>query len=61
MGGLIECLNVPRSIHAVVGAKMATLVECDTVLGLEDVYNLMEIMAVDAHNRQVMQKHADKD
>lgn len=44
-----------------VGAGKASWVECETVLSLEDVYDLMEIMTVDAHNRCVMQKNAERD
>jgi hypothetical protein len=35
---------------------MATLVEMQTVLGLEDVYNLLEIISVDGHNQRLMTK-----
>lgn len=32
----------------------ATLVELDTVLGLQDVYDLLEIVLVDSHNRKLI-------
>ena len=35
----------------VVSSGMATLHELQTVYGVEDVYNLAEIVSVDNHNR----------
>ena len=34
--------------------KLATLHECQTVYGVEDVYLLLEVAAVDAHNKRVV-------
>jgi hypothetical protein len=42
---------VPSDIGAVVSSGLATLHELDTVYGLEDLYNLLEIAMVDAYNR----------
>ena len=53
-GGLLEYLNVPRSIGAVISGKMATLHECDTVYSAQDVYNMIEIMRIDAHNAKII-------
>ena len=33
-----------------ISSGKATLVELSTVLGIEDLYDLLEIIAVDAHN-----------
>lgn len=41
---------MPRLIGAVISTRLATLVELDTVLGLQDAYDLLEIAAVDSHN-----------
>jgi hypothetical protein len=46
-------VNVPGTIGAVISARLATKVELDTVLGMEDVYDLLEIVSVDAYNRQL--------
>ncbi|OIQ97218.1 hypothetical protein GALL_207720 [mine drainage metagenome] len=43
--------NVPRALAAVISARLATLAELETRLGAEDLYDLLEILAVDAHNR----------
>jgi hypothetical protein len=41
-------------IAVVVSSKLATLTELDTTLGTEDLHDLLEIVAVDSHNRNVM-------
>jgi hypothetical protein len=38
----------------VVSRGLATLHELDTVLSTEDLYDLIEIMAVDAYNQRVI-------
>lgn len=43
-----------RSIGAVVSHKMASLHECQTIYGLEDVYDLLEIVLVDNHNQDML-------
>lgn len=52
--GLIGYPNVPGAIGSVISSGNATLVELQTVLGTEDVYDLLEIISVDAHNRRVL-------
>ena len=37
---------------------MATLRELETVYSIEDVYDMLEIVAVDAHNRRMLSKKA---
>jgi hypothetical protein len=37
-------------IGLVVSSRMATLHELSTVYGLEDAYNMLEIISVDAYN-----------
>lgn len=32
------------------------MAELETVLGMEDVYDLLEIMAIDAHNKSIAQQ-----
>ena len=41
-----------------ISAGKATLGELNTVLGLGDLYDILEVMAVDAHNRSVMERRA---
>lgn len=37
----------------IISARLASMVELDTVLGCEDLYNLLEIMAIDAYNQKL--------
>jgi len=39
-----------------VSAGKATLHECDTIYGIEDIYDMIEIILVDAHNHAAMTK-----
>ena len=47
---------MPRYIGAIVSAKLASLLELDTVLSTEDMFDLLEILAIDAHNQRVVNK-----
>lgn len=48
---------MPRSIALAISSGRATLHELDTVYGIEDIYDLLEIVEVDAYNRD---KQRDK-
>jgi hypothetical protein len=52
--------NVPPAIGLVISARLATIVELDTVLGAEDLYMLLEIIAVDAHNERAAARRAQQ-
>jgi hypothetical protein len=45
---------MPPQIGAVISARLASLHELQTDLGTEDLYIMLEILAVDAHNRRIM-------
>lgn len=45
------------SISTVVSARLATLGELSTVLGVHDLYDLIEIHTVDSHNAYIANKH----
>lgn len=47
---------MPRTIGAVISSKLATKIELDTVYGLKDMWDLLEINAIDSHNRSLAQK-----
>lgn len=49
--------NVPSIVGTVISRGLATLHEIDTVYGTQDLYDLLEIIAVDAHNQHVMNQH----
>jgi hypothetical protein len=57
---LATCPNVPRTIHAVISGEKATLQELGTVYGLEDLYDMLEIIIVDAHNHKILSKRSGK-
>lgn len=42
-----------------ISSGKATIVELDTVLGIEDVYDILEVLTVDAHNHRVLSKTKD--
>jgi len=44
--------NVPKIIGVIVGRRLATLLELQTVYGEEDAHNLLEIIAVDSENER---------
>ena len=52
----MEYPNIQRGIGAVISSKMATLHELDTIYGTEDLYDMLEILAVDAYNQRKAQK-----
>lgn len=49
-------VNVPPTIGCVVSAGKATLAELDSVYGTEDLYDLLEIIMVDAYNKKQLSK-----
>ena len=58
--GIVEYANLPRQIGALISAGKATLNECATVYSVEDVYLMLEVVAVDAHNRRMAEDHAKR-
>ena len=54
-------MNVPQSIGGIISSGRATLLELQTVYGLEDAYDLMEIAQIDAHNESLARKAAEKE
>lgn len=57
----IDYVNVPPLIGMVISCGKATLAELNTVLGLEDLHDLVEIIRVDAHNAHIAQKASGAD
>lgn len=51
-------VNVPPMIGSVVNSKLATLHELETVYGLEDLYNLYEIILIKVANEQASWRKA---
>lgn len=51
-------VNVPPLIASVVNSRLATLNELQTIYGLEDLYDLYEIVIIKIANQQKMNKKA---
>lgn len=49
-------VNLPSPVGAVVSAGTATLIELQTVYGTEDLYDLLEVVMVDAYNHKMIMK-----
>lgn len=45
--------NVPQSVGVVVSKRLATTTELQTVLGAQDLYDILEILAVDSFNENL--------
>lgn len=55
-------MNVPPLIARVISGRPEMLGPLNTVLGVEDLHDVLEVLAVDAHNRRVAAKmNARKD
>lgn len=53
-------MNIPPRIGMVVSSGLATLAELQTVYGIRDLYDLIEVINVDAHNQRVIAKRPPK-
>lgn len=51
-----EYANVAPIIGALVSSKMATLAELQSAYGVEDAYDLLEILSVDNFNKSLINK-----
>ncbi|WP_295372131.1 transcription elongation factor GreA [uncultured Pseudacidovorax sp.] len=49
---------MPHTIAAVMSARMASLHELGSVLGLVDLWDMLEVLMVDAHNERIAQRKA---
>lgn len=49
-------VNIPPLLAVLISAKLATLQELQTFYGLEDAYNLLEILLVDRHNEGIINR-----
>jgi 4-diphosphocytidyl-2C-methyl-D-erythritol kinase len=47
---------VPATIGTVVSKGFATLHELESVYGTQDLYDMLEIIAVDSHNQRIINK-----
>lgn len=52
--GLIDYVNLPPMCGVVLSANKATLHELQSVYGVGDLFNICEVIAVDAFNRRTL-------
>lgn len=52
-------MNVTALIGAAISSGKVSLRDLDEYYSLEDVYDVLEIVSVDAHNEGVMRKKAE--
>lgn len=57
---LTSYVNVPPMIASVVNSRLATLHELETVYGLEDLFDLLEIIIINIANQQKKNKMAQE-
>lgn len=57
--GLLDYVNVPTILGMLISGGMASARELQSVYGLEDAYDLAEILLVDSHNRIAAAKNAN--
>ena len=50
--------NVSQAIGMVVTSRLATAYELQTVFGVEDLQNFLEMLQVNAHNQQIANERA---
>ena len=49
------------TVGTVVSSKLAKLVELQTIYSVEDLYDFLEIITVDAHNQRVVTTQKNKE
>lgn len=57
---LAEYVNVPPSVATVMSAKPELIGPLSTVLGLEDLHDVLEVIRVDAYNRRMIRRAVEK-
>lgn len=55
----LSCPNVSDAIDLVTRSRYATFGELSTVLGTQDLYDLVEIVIVSSHNERAIQARRD--
>jgi hypothetical protein len=56
---LVEYANVSNLVGVLVGEKLATLHQLQTVYSLEDAFNLLEILTVQNYNQWAVRDHEE--
>lgn len=53
-------MNVPPTVAAAISWEPSLAVPLSSTLGLEDLHDLLEVMRVDAHNRETVRRHEEE-
>jgi hypothetical protein len=59
LSGLAEYVNVPHTIGMVISSGKASMMELSTVLSLEDVHDIIEVLQVDSYNSRVIAQRSE--
>ncbi len=54
--GLIDYVNVPPSLGMAISGHPGLLGPLTSTLGLEDLYDILEVRRIDAHNMRTIRK-----
>lgn len=57
---LVSPVNVSPSINAIICSGKATYIDIQERLSVRDMYNLIEIISVEAFNKRVWRKHQEQ-
>jgi hypothetical protein len=58
---LIDYPNVSPRIGLLISHDKSLIGPLSTVLSIEDMYNLIEVISVDAHNDRILRERRDRD
>jgi hypothetical protein len=53
-------VNVPPSVGAAISADKSLALPLSQAMGLEDLYDVLEVLQVDAHNRRVIARREEE-
>jgi hypothetical protein len=53
---MVDCVNVPMQIAYVLSRDKSLMPALGSTLGLEDLYDLIEVMRVDDHNKAAIDR-----
>lgn len=57
---ILEYPNVPKSIGAVLSTGRVSLRDLDEWYSIEDVYTILEVVTVDAHNTHLLNEARER-
>ncbi|WP_144366002.1 hypothetical protein [Snodgrassella communis] len=57
---MARTVNVSNIASQVIMSRLASYIELDTVLSLEDALNILEVHQVNEYNKQLVQKYGNE-